>query len=84
VLVLSNDWINRTSGNVKGSSFVYKIKNKTITDRKGKTKVAPRLKTLSTKGSLSVFSADFHGKVRRINDRQQSKIKATHWQNKRG
>lgn len=45
VLVISNDWINRTSGSVKIAPLSTKLKTKTITDRKGKTKIVPRLKT---------------------------------------
>lgn len=45
MLVLSNDRINRTSGNVKIAPLTTKLKTKIITDRKGKTKVSPKLAT---------------------------------------
>lgn len=45
MLVLSNDRINRTSVNVKIAPLTTKLKTKIITDRKGKTKVSPKLAT---------------------------------------
>jgi mRNA interferase MazF len=45
VLIISNDRINRTSGSVKVAPLTTKLKTKIITDRKGKTKVVPRLAT---------------------------------------